>query len=79
VGEEVIIDVIDRGPGLDARALERVFLPFERADDRLSRATEGTGVGLALVRGIARAHGGDASVVSEPGRGSTFTLRFPRR
>jgi signal transduction histidine kinase len=79
VADEVVIDVIDRGPGLDRRALRRVFLPFERADDRLSRATEGTGVGLALVRGIARAHGGDASVTSEPGRGSAFTLRFPSR
>jgi two-component system phosphate regulon sensor histidine kinase PhoR len=75
----VEIAVADRGPGLDAAARARVFLPFERADDRLSRATEGTGVGLALVRGIARAHGGDASVRSEPGQGATFVVRFPSK
>jgi two-component system phosphate regulon sensor histidine kinase PhoR len=73
----LVLSVSDRGPGLDRRAQARVFLPFERADDRLSRATEGTGVGLALVRGIARAHGGDATVESAPARGSTFILAFP--
>lgn len=77
-GESVVVDVVDHGPGLDARAQKKIFLPFERADDRLSRATEGTGVGLALVRGIARAHGGDVSVASAPGAGATFTLRFPK-
>lgn len=76
-GRAFVLRVSDRGPGLDASARARVFLPFERADDRLSRATEGTGVGLALVRGIARAHGGDATVESAPGRGATFVVRFP--
>ncbi|CAN5173090.1 hypothetical protein BH09MYX1_BH09MYX1_32910 [soil metagenome] len=76
-GTKVVISVTDTGPGLDRRAQERVFLPFERADDRLSRATEGTGVGLSLVRGIARAHGGDAHVESTLGKGSTFILEIP--
>ncbi|MBX3227153.1 MAG: HAMP domain-containing histidine kinase [Labilithrix sp.] len=76
-GSAVVIDVIDNGPGLSAKAREKVFLPFERADQRLSRATEGSGVGLALVRGIARAHGGDATVASALGSGATFTLRLP--
>jgi two-component system phosphate regulon sensor histidine kinase PhoR len=75
---EAVLSVADSGPGLDPRAQTRVFLPFERADDRLSKATEGTGVGLALVRGIARAHGGDASVESASGKGATFSVRFPR-
>jgi signal transduction histidine kinase len=78
-GSHIEIAVADRGPGIARRAQGRVFLPFERADDRLSRATEGTGVGLALVRGIARAHGGDASVRSAPGEGATFVIRFPAR
>lgn len=73
----VFLRVVDHGPGIDARARARVFRPFERADDRLSRATEGTGVGLALVRGIARAHGGDASVEATPGGGASFVVRFP--
>lgn len=78
VGPDVELSVTDRGPGLDRRAQRRIFHPFERADDRLSRATEGTGVGLAIVRGIARAHGGDAFVESAPGAGATFTIRIPR-
>ncbi len=73
----VRVSVSDRGPGLDRKARERVFLPFERADDRLVRATEGTGVGLALVRGIAEAHGGRARVESEPGKGATFIVEIP--
>lgn len=77
-GDEVWIDVTDRGPGLSKSAQKKVFQPFERADNRLSKATEGSGVGLALVRGIARAHGGDATVASEIGQGATFTLRLPR-
>jgi two-component system phosphate regulon sensor histidine kinase PhoR len=77
-GRDIVIDVVDRGPGLSKKALKAVFQPFERADNRLSKATEGSGVGLALVRGIAEAHGGSASVKSELGHGATFTLRLPR-
>src|SRR4029079_17933983 len=76
-GDVVRVSVGDRGPGLDRKARERIFLPFERADDRLVRATEGTGVGLALVRGIAEAHGGRAHVESEPGKGATFIVEIP--
>jgi len=76
-GDVVRVSVADRGPGLDRKARERIFLPFERADDRLVRATEGTGVGLALVRGIAEAHGGRAHVESEPGKGATFIVEIP--
>ncbi len=73
----VRLSVADRGPGLDRAAKARVFLPFERADDRLVRATEGTGVGLALVRGIAEAHGGRTRVESDLGRGATFIVEVP--
>lgn len=76
--KDVILSVTDKGPGLTKASQKKIFQPFERADQRLSRATEGSGVGLALVRGIARAHGGDAMVESEPGEGATFTLRLPR-
>jgi signal transduction histidine kinase len=73
----VAITVADRGPGIARRDQRRIFDPFERADDRLSRATEGSGIGLSLVRHVARAHGGHASVESEPGRGAAFTLWIP--
>src|SRR5262249_15975716 len=73
----VAITVADRGPGIAQRDRERIFEPFERADDRLSRATEGSGIGLSLVRHVARAHGGRAFVESEPGRGARFTIWIP--
>lgn len=76
-GRHALVSVSDSGPGVAAHARRQIFSPFERADDRLSRATEGTGVGLSLVRGVARAHGGDASVESAVGVGSTFVVRFP--
>lgn len=75
-GEAVILRVGDRGPGIARRDQKRIFQPFERADDRLSRATEGSGIGLALVAHVARAHGGRAWVESEPGQGATFCFRI---
>lgn len=75
-GDGVILRVKDRGPGVARRDQRRIFRPFERADDRLSRATEGSGIGLALVAHVAGAHGGRAWVESEPGRGATFCVRI---
>jgi two-component system phosphate regulon sensor histidine kinase PhoR len=77
-GGDVEIVVADRGPGVPAPLRRRIFLPFERGDERLSKATEGTGLGLALVRTAARAHGGDASL-SDASPGATFVVRFPAR
>lgn len=76
-GRGVAIRVSDHGPGIAPRDQKRIFRPFERADDRLSRATEGSGIGLSLVRHVAGAHGGNASVDSRPGKGATFTLWIP--
>lgn len=76
-GRGVAIRVRDRGPGIALRDQKRIFRPFERADDRLSRATEGSGIGLSLVRHVASAHGGSASVDSRPGKGATFTIWIP--
>jgi signal transduction histidine kinase len=75
---EVRVAVRDRGAGIAARDQERIFAPFERADDRLSEATEGSGIGLALVRHVAKTHGGRAWVDSELGRGATFSITWPR-
>lgn len=73
-GGGTLISVRDRGPGVARRDHKRIFAPFERADDRLSRATEGSGIGLSLVAHVARAHGGRAWVESAPGQGATFHL-----
>jgi len=71
------ISVADRGPGIARRDQARIFRAFERAADRLSEATEGSGIGLSLVQHVARSHGGHVVLDSAPGRGATFTLVLP--
>jgi two-component system sensor histidine kinase SenX3 len=72
----VTISVRDEGPGIPSRDLERIFERFYRVDRARSRATGGTGLGLSIVRHVAQAHGGDVSVESHEGEGSTFRLRL---
>ena len=69
--------VIDTGIGIAAGNLERIFDPFVQVDRRHSRPAEGTGLGLAISRDLARGMGGDLTVESELGKGSTFTLVIP--
>jgi two-component system sensor histidine kinase SenX3 len=73
------VDVVvrDRGIGIPAKDLERIFERFFRVDRARSRETGGTGLGLSIVRHVATNHGGEVLVESEEGRGSTFTLRLP--
>ena len=71
------ISVTDQGIGIAEKDLERVFERFYRSDPARSRATGGTGLGLAIVKHIATNHGGEVSVWSVEGSGSTFTLRLP--
>ena len=73
----VEITVTDQGIGIADKDLERVFERFYRADPARSRATGGTGLGLAIVKHVATNHGGEVSVWSVEGSGSTFTLRLP--
>ena len=73
----VEISVTDQGIGIAEKDLERVFERFYRADPARSRATGGTGLGLAIVKHVATNHGGEVSVWSVEGSGSTFTLRLP--
>jgi CheY-like chemotaxis protein len=76
-GGRVLFTVSDTGVGMDARTLERLFQRFMRADDSPSRRQGGTGLGLEISRDLARLMGGDITVQSDIGRGSTFTVALP--
>ena len=77
--DEVVIRVRDNGIGMDARLLPRVFDLFTQAERTPDRAQGGLGIGLALVRSIAQAHGGRVSAHSDgPGTGSLFEMVLPR-
>ncbi len=78
-GETIAFEIVDRGIGMSAAELERAFTPFWRADDSRARKTGGVGLGLALARRIARAHGGDVTLSSQPGQGTTARLEVPLR
>ncbi len=73
----VEVTVSDTGIGIPPAEQRRIFERFYRVDYARSRANGGTGLGLSIVSHIAAAHGGQVSVWSQPGRGSTFTLRLP--
>jgi two-component system sensor histidine kinase SenX3 len=73
----VELAVTDRGIGIPPRDVDRIFERFYRVDRARSRDTGGTGLGLAIVRHAATNHGGAVTVVSQEGRGSTFTIRIP--
>ena len=75
----VLLSVKDSGVGLHKDDIERIFHKFTRVDNPLSRESGGSGLGLFLARQLARAHGGDITVESEPEKGSIFTLRLPKK
>jgi signal transduction histidine kinase len=77
-GPRIAIQVTDTGQGIGPDQLERVFQPFVQVDSKLTRTSEGTGLGLAISRDLARGMGGDLTVESTLGVGSTFTLTLPR-
>ena len=76
-GGWIELSVADEGIGIPADEQERVFERFYRSDPARSRATGGTGLGLAIVKHITQGHGGEVSLWSAEGKGSTFTLRLP--
>jgi signal transduction histidine kinase len=76
-GNTVTFEVVDRGIGMTADELERAGTPFWRADGSRTRRTGGVGLGLALARRIARAHGGEVALASKPGAGTTARLEIP--
>jgi len=75
--DDVAISVSDNGIGISAAEIDRIFERFYRVDYARSRANGGTGLGLSIVKHIAATHGGDVTVWSQPGQGSTFTIKIP--
>jgi two-component system, OmpR family, sensor histidine kinase SenX3 len=75
--DTVELAVSDQGIGIDGADQGRIFERFYRVDQARSRETGGTGLGLAIVKHIVNNHGGEVSVWSQPGAGSTFTVRLP--
>lgn len=73
----VEINVTDQGIGIPEAEVERIFERFYRVDPARSRQTGGTGLGLAIVKHVTSKHGGDVTVWSKEGSGSTFTIRLP--
>ncbi|MFP4344523.1 MAG: ATP-binding protein [Anaerolineales bacterium] len=76
-GEALVLEVQDTGIGIPEDKLDRVLDRFYQVDGSMSRRYGGSGLGLALVKEIADAHGGSVSIESEPGAGSLFRVRLP--
>ena len=90
IGDEIVVDIKDKnefveisvrdnGIGIEEKNLDMIFDRFKQVDKSLSRNTEGTGIGLSLVKSIVELHGGTIYVESEFGKGSTFTVRLPSK
>ena len=75
--QRVLIAVADTGVGISEHELPRVFERFHRVEGSQGRSHEGSGIGLALVQELVKLHGGELTALSQPGRGSTFTVSIP--
>lgn len=76
-GEELAVSVHDTGPGIPPEELPYIFERFYKVEKARTRTTAGTGIGLAIVKGLVEAHGGRVWVESTPGKGSVFTFTVP--
>jgi signal transduction histidine kinase len=76
--DHVQISVIDRGPGVPAAVVDKLFRSFSQVDSSASRSHEGAGLGLRICKAIAEAHGGRIGCMQAPGGGSNFFLLLPR-
>ena len=77
-GEDAVLEVTDTGIGISQDQLDRIFERFYQVDGTTTRRYGGTGLGLALVKEVVEAHGGQVTVESRVGEGSTFRIRLPR-
>lgn len=77
VGDDLWIQVVDTGDGVAPEKMAVIFERFSQIDDSTKRAAGGIGLGLALCQGLVAKMGGDMSASSQPGQGSTFTIRVP--
>jgi signal transduction histidine kinase len=78
-GDDIVFHVRDTGIGIPTAHLEEIWDAFSQVEESHTRRIGGTGLGLSVVRRLSRLLGGEASVTSTPGEGSTFTVRLPRR
>ncbi len=76
-GDEVLVEVTDRGIGIDPSETQAIFEQYYRSNDPAARRKKGTGIGLTIVKYIMEAHGGSVTVRSTHGVGTTFVLHFP--
>jgi signal transduction histidine kinase len=74
---DVVLEITDTGPGIPPEDLPRIFDRFTRVDPARDRASGGVGLGLSIVRAVVDMHGGRIDVASEPGAGTTVTVRLP--
>ena len=77
-GDDAVLEVTDKGPGMSQQDASRVFERFYRTDASRARASGGTGLGLSIVESLVRAHGGVVSVAPAPGEGCCFRVTLPR-
>lgn len=75
VGGNIVVRVVDQGPGIPESEWERIFEPFQRGDT----ANTGSGLGLAIAKGFVEANGGEISIESLPGQGTSFVVTLPPR
>jgi signal transduction histidine kinase len=79
LNDQVELAIQDRGPGLEAEDLDRIFDRFYRTDSSRQREDGGSGLGLAIARSIVQAHGGQLSAESEAGKGLKVIIRLPKK
>lgn len=78
-GDKVRVSVTDTGIGIAESDFDKLFMPFKQIDSQLSRQYSGSGLGLSIVKELVELHGGNVTVESELGKGSTFTFTVPTR